>query len=115
VQMEPTVRDREIGHGNWGEWWSLIPTFAERRMAAGLPISLMRVPEYLATSERVKTMFATADAAGAAAIARSLGITYVYVDGLDRATYPGAEKFDRAPELFTPQFRRGPVGVYLVH
>jgi hypothetical protein len=34
---------------------------------------------------------------------------------LDRAAYPGAEKFDRAPDHFTPQFRRGAVGVYLVH
>ena len=32
--------------------WSLIPSFAERRMAGGLPISLMNVPAYEATSSR---------------------------------------------------------------
>ena len=32
VQMEPVVRGRDQ--------WSLIPTFAGRRMAAGMPISL---------------------------------------------------------------------------
>ena len=83
-------------------------------MAGGLPISLMRVPAYQQTSERVKEMFATADAAEAAAIAHDLGIDYIYVDALDRAMYPGADKFDHAPEQFTPEFRRGPVGVYLV-
>ena len=39
VQMEPMVRGREH--------WTLIPSFAGRRMAAGLPISLLPLPEYL--------------------------------------------------------------------
>ena len=33
VQMDPTARGRTT--------WSLIPSFAQRRMAAGLPISLL--------------------------------------------------------------------------
>ena len=36
VQMEPMVRGRAT--------WTLIPTFAGRRMAAGLPISLVAQP-----------------------------------------------------------------------
>ena len=44
VQMEPMVRGREH--------WTLIPSFAGRRMAAGLPISLLPLPEYLELSER---------------------------------------------------------------
>ncbi len=72
VQMEPVSRDRES--------WSLIPTFAERRMAGGLPISLMNVPEYQATSARIEEMFATASPAEASAIAHALHIDYIYVD-----------------------------------
>lgn len=106
VQMEPVVRERDS--------WSLIPSFAQRHMAAGLPISLLRVPDYRARSEQVKAMFASPDAREAASLARSLRIRYVYVDETDRRAYPGAGKFDSSPEYFQPVFRRGPVGVYQV-
>ena len=43
VQMEPNVRGRET--------WTNIPTFAARRMAAGLPISLLRKPLYAERSD----------------------------------------------------------------
>jgi hypothetical protein len=106
VQMEPDVRGRED--------WSLIPSFAERRMAGGLPISLMSVPAYQQTSDRIKGMFAATDPREASAIAHDLRIDYIYVDDLDRAHYPGAAKFDRSPEQFVAVFRRGAVGVYQV-
>jgi hypothetical protein len=114
VQMEPTVRDRELSPGGWGERWSLIPSFAERRMAAGLPISLMRVPEYAEKSAQVKTMYQTADAHEAWTIARRLRIGFLYVDALDREVYEGAAKFDVSPQFFTPVFTSGAVGVYAV-
>jgi len=114
VQMEPTVRDRDTAPGGWGERWSLIPSFAERRMAAGLPISLMRVPEYAEKTSLVRTAYQSASAHEAWTIARHLHIAYLYVDALDRQTYEGAAKFDRAPEFFTPVFKAGDVGVYAV-
>lgn len=114
VQMEPTVRDRELSAGHWGERWSLIPTFGERRMAAGLPISLMRVPAYLEKSLLVKTIYQTADAHEAWTIARRLRIAFIYVDDIDRAAYPGAAKFAASPQFFTPAFTSGPVGVFAV-
>ena len=106
VQMEPEVRGRDE--------WSLIPSFGERRMAAGLPISLMSVPAYQQRSDLVKTMFASNDAHEAATIAHDLRVDYIYVDALDRATYPGVEKFDRSPDLFVSRFKRGAVAVYEV-
>ena len=51
VQMEPIVRGREH--------WTLIPSFAGRRMAAGLPISLLPLPIYQERSAQVRTIFAT--------------------------------------------------------
>ena len=59
-------------------------------------------------------MFASNDAHEAASIAHDLRVDYIYVDALDRATYPGVEKFDRSPELFVSRFKRGPVAVYEV-
>jgi hypothetical protein len=105
VQMEPIVRGREH--------WTLIPSFAGRRMAAGLPISLLPLPDYPERSEIVKRIFATTDPAEAADLAHRLRIDYLYVDGDDLAAYPaGTAKFDAHPDQFEPVFRNGTVRVY---
>jgi hypothetical protein len=107
VQMEPMVRAREH--------WTLIPSFAGRRMAAGLPISLLPLPEYTELSERVRTLFASSDPRMASDIARQMRIDYLYVDEADVAAYPeGTRKFDTSPQYFEPVFRVGPVAVYRV-
>jgi hypothetical protein len=107
VQMEPVLRGREH--------WTLIPSFAGRRMAAGLPISLLPSPEYTERSNRVRTLFATPNADEASAIGRKLRIDYLYVDRDDRAAYPeGTRKFDEHPALFEAVFRNAEVTVYRV-
>lgn len=111
VQMEPTVRSRST--------WSLIPSFAERRMAAGQPISLLGGTsdgsEYAERSARVRRMYETSDARQAWDIARTRRIDYIWVDRVERAAYPsGVAKFDARPELFTPVFTRGDVRIYRV-
>ena len=112
VQMEPLVRERNT--------WSLIPSFAERRMAAGRPISLLGGTsdgsEYAERSARVRTMYETGDARQAWNLARTLRIEYIWVDATERRAYPsGVAKFDAHPELFAPVFTRGEVRVYRVH
>jgi hypothetical protein len=111
VQMEPTVRARQT--------WSLIPSLAERRMAAGQPISLLggttAGTEYADKSSRVRTMYDTANAREAWDIARSLRIDYVWVDQVERKTYPaGVAKFDAAPQQFVPVFKNAEVAIYKV-
>ena len=107
VQMEPTVRGRAT--------WTLIPSFAERRMAAGLPISLLDRPEYRLESERVHELYATPDPKDALAIARTLGIDYIYADRVEREHFPAAEeKLDRRPDLFMPVFANREVRIYFV-
>ena len=106
VQMEPNVRERES--------WSLIPSFAQRRMAAGLPISLLDVPEYHEKTERVRSMYATTNAQEAWNIARSLHIDYVYIDSVERGGYSaGMAKFEDR-QYFAPAFRNAEVSVYRV-
>lgn len=108
VQMDPTARDRRT--------WSLLPSLAERRMAAGLPISLLDVPEYHEKSAMVKRMYETPDAAEAWAIAMRLRIDYIYVDRVERGAYPvGVAKFAASPEHFAPAFRNEEVAIYRVH
>jgi uncharacterized membrane protein len=107
VQMEPMVRAREH--------WSLIPSFAGRRMAAGLPISLLPLPEYEQRSALVRTVFATENVDEAVSIAHRLRIDYLYVDADDRAAYPsGVKKFDERPERFERLFSNDAVDIYRV-
>lgn len=106
VQMEPLVRGRA--------GFSLIPTFAERRMAAGLALPLLEIPEYRERSERARTVYASNDARDAWDTARALRLDYLYVDDVERRAYPGVEKLDRNPQYFEPVFAAGPVAVYRV-
>jgi hypothetical protein len=107
VQLEPMVRGR--GH------WSFIPTFAQRRMAAGLPISLLPDPAYEARSRQVREIFTSTDAARAHDIARRLRIGYLWIDGDERQAYPkGVAAIDVAAGYFQPVFRNQEVTVYKV-
>lgn len=107
VQMEPIVRAREH--------WTLIPSFAGRRMAAGQPISLMPLPIYQERSGQVRTIFATADAEEAVVLSRKLGIDYLYVDRDDVRTYTeGTAKFERYPDRFERVFANREVRIYRV-
>ncbi len=107
VQMEPMLRGREH--------WTLIPSFAGRRMAAGLPISLLPQPEYQERSELVRTLYATANIEEAAGIARRLRLDYLYVDRDDVAAYPeGVRKFDAHPDRFQRVFTNASVQIYRV-
>jgi hypothetical protein len=107
VQMEPTVRGRET--------WTLIPSFAERRMSAGLPISLLASDEYETRSLIVRTLYETPDPELAWSIALDLGIDYVYVDRVEREHFPEADaKFERRRDLFAPVFANPEVRIYWV-
>jgi len=106
VQMEPTTRGRET--------WTLIPTFAERRMAAGLPISLVSKPAYDTGSRRVRSLFGTPNVHEACALARRMRLDYLYVDAGDRALFGDAavSKFDEGGGCFSRVFRNEDVSVY---
>ncbi len=107
VQAEPLVRGRDA--------WSLIPSFAERRMAAGEPISLLHVPDYDSKSDQVQRIYAYADAKQAWDAARELGIEYLWLDRTDREAYLNTAKFGDHPEFFAPVFTGGDVAIYQVN
>jgi hypothetical protein len=104
VQAEPVVRGRET--------WSLIPTFAERRMATGTALPLLARPIYDERNQIVKGIYAGSDPRLAWQQARALGIEYLYVDDTERTVYPQVSKFDSAPALFAPVFRNREAAVY---
>jgi hypothetical protein len=107
VQMDALARGR--GH------WTFIPTFAGRRMAAGLPISLLPRPEYQQLSRQVRTIFDSRDPDRAHATARQMGIEYLWVDGTERRACPaGTALLAASPGYFAPVFDNGEVQVYRV-
>jgi hypothetical protein len=111
VQMDPLARERST--------WSLVPSLAQRRMAAGRPISLLggteNGSEYGERSLRVRRMYETADAKDASDLAHALRIDYIWVDRIERAAYPaGMAKFDAAPDRFIPVFQNSEVRIYRV-
>jgi hypothetical protein len=95
--------------------WSFIPTFGARRMAAGLPISLLPRPEYRDASAQVRAIFDSRDAAEAHHAARRMRIDYLWVDQVERAAVPaGVATLASAPGYFEPVFDNGEVTVYYV-
>ena len=106
VQMDPVAHGRET--------WSQLPTFAQRRMAAARPISLMNVPEYEARSRQVHAIYAARGRnRGADSRASSASITFSSVRRRRRRNRPDRlAKFDTRPELFRKVFENGTNRIY---
>jgi len=108
VQVDAKVRGADT--------WTVIPTFAHRRMWAGLPISLLGEDEYRRRTERIHDAFASPDAEHAWQIFHDAHVGFIYVDTAERTAFaPEASlKFDAAPRRFHNVFRSGDVAIYRV-
>ena len=107
VQAAPGPRGRET--------WSLIPSFARRRMAQGLPISLLVTGEVQEAAARIDTIFSTADPDAAWGRARQEGIDFLFVGQVEREAFPGiTERFGARPDLFLPVFSNPGAVLYAV-
>jgi hypothetical protein len=108
VQMDPAAHGRET--------WSQLPTFAERRMAAARPISLMNVPEYETRSRQVHAIYAGARSEIAAAEALRLGINYIFIGPAEVVSNrpDRLAKFDQRPDLFRKVFENKLTRIYEV-
>ncbi|MBI1872861.1 MAG: hypothetical protein HYS05_03095 [Acidobacteria bacterium] len=107
VQIEPSVRDPET--------WAYIPAFAERRMVAGLPISMIPLRKYQDASSEIRDIYRDDDSRTIWMEARALAIDYLVVAPAERDTYPRLESLlDAAPQWFRPVFRNRSVTIYSV-
>jgi hypothetical protein len=107
VQVEPHVRGRAT--------WAYLPAFAERRMAAGLPISMVPVDKYETASARIRQVYSAPGARDAYRAAVELGIEYLVVGPPERSTYPLFERtLDEGPEQFRRVFKNGSMTIYFV-
>lgn len=108
VQMDPIAHKRET--------WSQLPTFAERRMAAAMPISLMDIPDYTERSRKVHRIYADRNAEVAVLAARDLGIDYVFIGPAEQKANSAAAlgKFAKREDLFTEVFSNAGTRIYKV-
>ena len=106
VQIDPFPR---------GFTWAYIPAFAERRMAAGLPISMVPLEKYEKASQEVKTVFTAGTGQAAHQRAVELGIDYLFVGRPEREANPQLEdRLGQRPDLFQPVFRNNTISIYFV-
>jgi len=96
--------------------WTLIPPFAQRRMYAGLPISLLAEDEYRNRASAVAAAYGMTDAREAWRIFKGGRVEYVYVGDAERRTHsPEAlAKFDRDPDHFVRVFENPAATIYEV-
>jgi hypothetical protein len=95
--------------------WAYVPAFAERRMAAGLPISMVPLAPYQAASERVRAIYGEHDPDAAYRRAAELGIDYLLVGRPERLSFPGFEEMARSsPARFREVFHNTEVTIFLL-
>jgi hypothetical protein len=107
VQVEPYVRGRDT--------WAYIPAFAERRMSAGLPISMIPLAKYESASQRIRRLYRSTSAPQAYDLSVALCVDYLVIGPPERAAYPELQRLlDGSPHLFAPAFRNDAMAVYAV-
>ena len=107
VQVEPTVRDPET--------WAYVPAFAERRMAAGIPLSMVPLKPYQTASERVREIYMSTDPKFIANRSQQLGIDYLVIGHKERVAYPQLENIlDAHINTFPRVFKNDALAVYAV-
>jgi hypothetical protein len=105
-QVDPVPRDPEH--------WAYLPAFAARRMAAGIPISMIPLAKYQEASNTVRQIY---DEPPLLAYERAIraNVDYIIVGPPERAVHPGVEeRFDSVPDLLPLDFRNGTIAIYRV-
>ena len=106
VQVDPVPRDPAS--------WAYMPAFGERRMAAGLPISMIPLAKYQEASHTIRAIY---DEPPLFAYERAVkaGIDYIIVGPPERSVHEGVEaRFDSVPQLLPLMLRNGTISIYRV-
>ena len=105
-QVDPVPRDPEH--------WAYLPAFAERRMAAGIPISMIPLAKYQEASNQIRLIF---DEQPLLAYERAVRakVDYVVVGPPEREAHPGVEeRFNSIPDQMPLAFKNGSISIYEV-
>jgi hypothetical protein len=97
------------------QMWAYIPAFAERRMAVGIPLSMVPLRKYEEGAARVRWLYDVPDPEIAVTLAGRFGIDYLVVGPPERAAHPGVEaRWERAAAHLPRVFRNDALSVYEV-
>ena len=106
-QVDPVARGQET--------WAYLPAFAERRMAIGLPISMVPLAKYERGSEAIAQMFQEEPLAAYERAVKAR-INYVFIGPPERAAHPGVEdRFNSIPNQMPLAWKNGTISIYEVH
>lgn len=107
VQVDPEIRNPSS--------WAYIPAFAERRMAAGIPISMVPLDRYVARSRMAASIYEVRTADEAYRVASTLRVDYLVVAPPEREAHQGIEeRLAARPELFPVAFSNSQMRIYRV-
>jgi len=105
-QVDPVPRDPEH--------WAYLPAFAERRMAAGIPISMIPLAKYQKASEQIRLIY---DEQPLLAYERAVRahVNYILVGPQEREAHPGVEdRFGGIAGRLPLVFKNGTISIYEV-
>ena len=105
-QVDPVPRDPEQ--------WAYLPAFAERRMAAGIPISMIPLAKYQKASEQIRLIY---DEQPLLAYERAVRahVNYILVGPPEREAHPGVEdRFSGIGDRLPLVFKNGTISIYEV-
>ena len=105
-QVDPIVRAVDS--------WAYLPAFAERRMAIGLPISMVPLAKYQQGSEAINLIFEESPLAAYERAARAK-VDYVLIGPQERKAHPGVEeRFNSIPNQMPLTWKNGTISIYEV-
>ena len=106
VQVDTAARDSEM--------WAYIPAFAERRMAVGVPLSMVPLKKYIDGARALRWMYDT-DPVSAHAMANQAGIDFLVIGAPERKAHRGVEeRWATTPDLLPRVFHNSALSVYEV-
>lgn len=105
VQVDPVARDPGT--------WAYIPAFGERRMSAGLPISMIPVAPYQRASERVRRLYSATDPVVVLREAGAMRIDVLVVGPEENKAHPAfRDLLEKNPLAFPALYRTRNITLY---
>ncbi len=106
VQIEPYSRARDAYY---------VTSFAERRMAGGLPTGLIPLAKYQKASSQLKDLYMSTSARDAHERSLGLCVDYLVIGQPEREGYKQIQPLiDESPHLFRRTFRNDALAIYAV-
>ena len=104
VQIDPVARG--------AEHWAYLPAYGERRMAAGIPISMVPLAKYERASAEIRLLYEEPPLLAYERAVRSK-VDFILVGPAERDAHPGVEeRLNSIPSQMRLAFKNGTISIY---